>query len=266
MAERPTDWVWPDHLRCGTYVSFSGKRGTFKSTIAIELAARYTTGRPMPMCDRPGMPAGHVLYVHAEDDREAVENAFEWAGGDFDKWHGMPGALDNYQSLNVLASLPELEEVVREFDIRLVILDGQNSVVGAPNISTDMGARSNLTNPLHHFAQRLNLCLVGIHNEDAEGRPMGPQSCSDIGRCKVRAVEDARTPPYLRLVFEKVQDRSRELYPDIPYSVEDRGGSHRRILWGKEKPKKELLPDLPPGTDSRAVAEAVRRIAEKGRR
>src|SRR5262249_37432610 len=36
------DWPWPDHLRCGTYCSFSGKQGTLKSTLVRELVARYS--------------------------------------------------------------------------------------------------------------------------------------------------------------------------------------------------------------------------------
>ncbi|VTS01592.1 -like protein : Uncharacterized protein OS=Nitrolancea hollandica Lb GN=NITHO_3110008 PE=4 SV=1: Toprim_2: AAA_25 [Gemmata massiliana] len=238
MEERPIDWIWPDHVRCGTYVSFSGRQGTFKSTIAQQLAALYTTGRNMPMCDRVGLPPGHVLYVFAEDNREEVENGFEWAGGDFNKWHTMPAVKRDGDPLNILEHLGEIEATVREYGIRLVIVDGQNSVVGAPNISTDMQARVNVTNKLHQFAQRLNLCLIGIRNEDAEGRALGPQSFGDIGRCVMRTVQtDAGPPPYCVLRFVKVSDAPREKYPDVPYSVADRGGSRREILWGKVKPK-----------------------------
>jgi hypothetical protein len=248
--ERPVDWVWTNHLRCGTYASFSGRQGTFKTTIALEIAARYSTGRPMPTMkdgrldwEKPTMPPGHVLYIHAEDDRDAVENGFERAGGDFTKWHSMTAQTADGDSLNILANLTEIEEIVREYDIRFVIIDGQNSVVGAPNISTDMLARCNVTNKLHQFAQRLNMCLLGIRNEDVEGRALGPQSMGDIGRCVLRAVEtDPKSnPPYCQLAFVKVSDVARSKYPPIPYSIKDLGGSSRQILWGKSKPK-----DTPP--------------------
>jgi hypothetical protein len=233
--ERPIDWPWPDHLRCGTYVSFSGRMGTFKTTIALDLAARYSTGRPMPLCDKVGMPAGHVLYIYAEDDRDRVENDYEWAGGNFDHWHCMSAKTKDDDPLNILDHLGEIEQLIREYDIRLVIIDGQNSVVGAPNISTDMLARHNVTNKLHQFAQRLNICLIGIRNEDGDGRALGPQSMGDIGRCVLRAVEDEpkSDPPDCLLKFVKVQDTARSNYPPIPYSVKDHGGSRREILWGK---------------------------------
>ena len=47
-ARPPDDWVWPDRLPCGSYVSYSGKRGTLKSTLMRELVARYTRGKPLP--------------------------------------------------------------------------------------------------------------------------------------------------------------------------------------------------------------------------
>lgn len=234
MEEVPIDWVWPDHLRCGTYISFSGKQGTLKSTIALELAARYTTGEKMPLCGQLGLPAGHVLYLHAEDDREAVEKAFEWAGGNFDHWHSMPAIGRDGDPVNVLDSLKEIEGVIREYGIRLMVIDGQNSVVGAPCIATDMQARSNVSNKLHQYAQRLNLCLIGIRNEDAEGRALGPQSFGDIGRCVLRAVDKGSIGPdrCCELLFVKVSDVAPSKYPPIDYSVQDLGGSHRKILWG----------------------------------
>jgi hypothetical protein len=241
MEERPIDWPWPNHLRCGSYVSFSGRQGTFKSTIATDLAARYTTGRAMPMCDKVGLPPGHVLFLYAEDDRDMVENRFQWAGGDFAKWHAMPAVTRDGDPLNVLEHLREMEEVIREFGIRLVIIDGQNSVVGAPNISTDMLARHNVSNKLHRFAERLNVCLIGIRNEDREGRAMGPQSMGDIGRCVLRAVESERVtePPSCKLIFEKVTGTARTNYPPIDYTVKDHGGSHAEIIWGESPASKD---------------------------
>jgi hypothetical protein len=234
------DWVWPDHLRCGTYVSFSGEQGTLKSTIARELVSRYTLGEMMPECDRLGLPAGHAVYVTAEDSQKDVWAHFDRLGADRDRLSVLPAVLRDGDPLNVLEHLPELEALIREQGTRLVAIDGQNSVVGAPNISTDMLARHNVTNKLHQFAQRLNVCLVGIRNEDAEGRALGPQSMGDVGRCVLRAVEEAKGADgqrYFRLVFKKVSDVSPSAYPPIPYSVEDLGGPARRILWGKSRPK-----------------------------
>jgi hypothetical protein len=242
--EREIEWVWEHHLRCGTYASFSGKQGVFKTNIAVELVARYTAGRPMPAMDKPSMPAGAVLYVHAEDDRDKVENTFERAGGDFDKWHCLGAQTRDGAGLNILEHLREIEECVREYGIRFVVIDGQNSVVGTPHIQTDMLARNHVSGPLHRFAQKLNVALLGIRNEDNTGRALGPQSMGDIARCVWRAweTEPKSTPPYCYLNFVKVSDTARANYPAIPYSVQDLSAqtgdkSALKILWGEKRPQ-----------------------------
>jgi hypothetical protein len=61
----------------------------------------------------------------------------------------------------------------------------------------------------------------------------------DLGRCVLRAEELKRCKGrrYFMLVFVKVNDVNQDLYPPIPYSVEDLGGASRRILWGVWRPK-----------------------------
>jgi hypothetical protein len=238
QTDEPTAWIWPDHLPCSTYVSFSGKRGTFKTNIAVELAARYSKGEPMPLCEEIGLPAGHVLYVDAENGPKRLNTLFEQYGGDFEHWHLLlPETVDG-EFLNILEHLKEIEQTIRQFGIRFVILDGQNSLVGAPNISTDMLARHNITNKLHRFAQRLNVCLLGVRNDDATGRALGPQSMSDIGRSILRAeeLEPLGGHRYCVLKFERVSEVAKCLYPDIPFAVENSPDSSPVVFWGKPRP------------------------------
>jgi hypothetical protein len=233
------DWIWPDRLRCGTYASFSGKRGTLKSTIVRELVARYTRGKLMPDCKTASLPAGHVIYITAEDSETTTEAGLEYAGADKDRLiiHGT--TMKDGEFLNILEHLHELRQVVRQYGVRLVVIDGQNSVVGAPCIATDMLARHNITNKLHQFAQQENICLLGIRNEDAEGRAYGPASMSDLSRCILRAEEIGKKDGqrYFKLVFERISDAAPSTHPDLYYSVKDLGGQNRKILWGVNPPK-----------------------------
>ena len=125
----------------------------------------------------------------------------------------MVGAtLKDGDPLNVLDRLDELRAVIRQYGVRWVVIDGQNSVVGAPNIMTDMSARHNVTNKLHQFAQQENVALIGIRNEDAEGRVLGPQSMADAARGILRAeeLEKDGEDRYFRLVFERISDAARQ--------------------------------------------------------
>jgi hypothetical protein len=245
-APEVIDWVWPDHLRCGSYASLSGRGGTFKSTIAREVVARYTRGRPMPLCDRVGLPAGYVIYITAEDSPANAWTKLEQAGADAEKVMVLPATTKDGGPMNILEHFEELRQRVREKGVRLVVLDGQNSVVGAPNISTDMLARNNVTGPLHRFAQRENICLLGIRNEDQDGRAYGPASMGDIARCILR-VEERKSlgkDRYFLLKFAKVTDAPRHTHPDIPYCVPALDsappGSPPRIRWGKGRPTDDI--------------------------
>src|SRR5262249_11888376 len=126
---------------------------------------------------------------------------------------------------------------------RLVVIDGQNSVVGSPNISTDILARRNITNKLHQFAQKEGLCLIGVRNEDPDGRALGPQSMGDVGRGVMRSLKvgEYRGQEYFKLDSVRPRDAARKRYPPMPYSVEDLGGNARRILWGKVPPEQEAV-------------------------
>src|SRR5262249_13100371 len=135
------DWVWPNHLRTGTYASFSGKGGTLKSTIGRELIARYTKGRRMPGCEEIGLPAGHVIYITAEDSKATAWKQLEDAGADLNRITVLPATLKDGDPMNILEHLDELREMIRKYAVRFVVIDGQNSVVGAPCIATDMLAR-----------------------------------------------------------------------------------------------------------------------------
>jgi hypothetical protein len=239
------DWVWPNRLRCASYCSFSGAQGTLKSTIARSLIALYTRGEQLPGCKKAGLPPGHVIYVTAEDSPETVWADLERRGADTNLVSVLPAVLKDGDPLNVLEHLEELRQAVREHGVRLVVIDGQNSVVGAPCIATDMLARHNVTNKLHQFAQREDVCLLGVRNEDRDGRAYGPASFGDIGRCVMRAslVGELGGRRYYKLEFVKVSDAAPSTHPPIPYSVKNRGGSARDILWDEVMPERDLKPE-----------------------
>lgn len=235
------DWVWPNRMRCGSYVSLSGRRGTLKSTLIRELIARYTQEIPLPDCEKIGLPASHTIYLTAEDGAAAAWAHFDLAKANRNYLSVLPAIGKDGNMLNILEHLDELERTIRLYGSRLVVIDGQNSVVGAPCIATDILARHNITNRLHQFAQRHNICLVGVRNEDEGGRAYGPASMSDLGRCILRTEElkADRDQRYFVLQFPRISDAAPKTHPPLYYSVEDLGGSSRRILWNRQNPKSD---------------------------
>ena len=155
-------------------------------------------------------------------------------GGNLDHWHAMPGVLKNGDDLDILRKLDEMEETIRAYNIRMVVLDGQNSMLGVSDYATDGKARAIVTNKLHHYAQRLNIALIGIRNADDHDRPMGPQSMADMARCTMHAekVESKTNDPkrYFKLVFDRISSTDPENYPPIHYSISSFATKEERFL------------------------------------
>ena len=65
VEPRAVDWLWGGRIPMGTATIIDGDPGLGKSTLALDLAARLTTGSSMP----DGTPGtiGSVIYLTAED-------------------------------------------------------------------------------------------------------------------------------------------------------------------------------------------------------
>jgi putative DNA primase/helicase len=66
------NWLWPNRIPAGYLCVFSGNPDVGKTTIALDLVARYTTGREWPDGTPNTNPPGYVLLMIAEDGAEDV--------------------------------------------------------------------------------------------------------------------------------------------------------------------------------------------------
>ena len=82
VTPEPVSWLWPGWIPHASVTVLEGNAGVGKGLIAFDLAARVSTGRPMPD-GRPGMPqpAGVVL-VTCDDASRIVRPRLDVAGAD----------------------------------------------------------------------------------------------------------------------------------------------------------------------------------------
>jgi len=74
-------WLWPGRIPLGKLTILEGDPGLGKSTLLLDLAARVTTGHPMP--DGSPTERGTVVLATAEDGiADTVRPRFDAAGGD----------------------------------------------------------------------------------------------------------------------------------------------------------------------------------------
>src|SRR5215471_17221816 len=68
VPAQKVEWLWPGYLPRGMLVLLDGDPGLGKSFLTLDIAARLSSGRPMPGEEKHRVPPQHVLLLNAEDD------------------------------------------------------------------------------------------------------------------------------------------------------------------------------------------------------
>lgn len=86
IEDQGTEWVWPARVPVGHVTALFGPRGSGKSFVALDIAARVTAGLPWPDGPETSRAPGSVLLVTPEDDFSTmVGPRLRKAGADMDK-------------------------------------------------------------------------------------------------------------------------------------------------------------------------------------
>src|SRR5437588_6383263 len=74
-------WLWDKRILRRKLTILEGGPGVGKSLFTLDLAARVTTGRPMPD-DSPGVQGSVILITPEDGIPDAIRPRFDAAGGD----------------------------------------------------------------------------------------------------------------------------------------------------------------------------------------
>jgi hypothetical protein len=114
-------WFFPDLIPFGSATVMDGAKSEGKSTIANDLVARLTAGKPMPFCDGEPVSGGAIL-LQAEDDLGAtVKASIEAAGGDPKNIRVYTKAAPLY--LDDPDDLAMIRQAAKEINARLLVAD-----------------------------------------------------------------------------------------------------------------------------------------------
>jgi hypothetical protein len=170
-----TRWLWEDGPNCwipmGHLVGLGGREGVGKSTVCADLVAKVTRG--LLPGDFYGAPKS-VIIVSTEDDWSAtIKPRLVAAGADLERVFQVKSIDVN--GLEGTLSLPEdlkrLEEIIREHDMALVILDPLLTLVNKGlDTHKDAEVRRALE-PVVRMAHNTGASLIGlVHvNKSNEG-------------------------------------------------------------------------------------------------
>jgi hypothetical protein len=163
-------WLWDGYLPLGKQVTLDGDPGVGKSTVTADIAARITTGSPMPDGTQP--VKGAVLILSAEDGlADTIRPRLDAAGADPAQVITITGVTSYSDDggpysrpVTIPRDLPVIEQVIRDHGVVLLIVDVLMAYLAAEvNSHRDQDVRRAL-HVLATMADRTGCCVIVLRH------------------------------------------------------------------------------------------------------
>ena len=173
VQRKPIEWAWYGYFALGKLSMVEGDPGDGKSILSIDLAARWSSGAPMPDGTEHGGP-WHVVMVSAEDDIEdTIVPRLIAANARLENITLIPYGSSQDRPFNLAEDLPALERRVMAVNAHICMLDPLAAFLPSGTDShNDMSVRQALY-PLRTFAMRTRtatLCLRHLNKGGSGGK------------------------------------------------------------------------------------------------
>ena len=175
VRSKALEWLWRDRIPLGETTMLLGDPDQGKSTVALDIAARVTTGRDWPIRHEGRARQGKVLILTAEDKWEhTVKPRLLAAGADVKHIIFFPAVVKRrdaktgqpYYKAWSVRDTNRLRRVLDKFpDIRFFIIDPLAAFMGGKNTDThkNTDVREALL-PLEALVGERRLSLLVIHH------------------------------------------------------------------------------------------------------
>jgi AAA domain len=171
FERRDLEWLWAPFVPLGLLTLLQGDKAVGKSSVAIDMAARISTGRPWPRFGHDPeerAPKGSVIILCKENDvSRIIQPRLEAARADLNRVYTLgykvpddPVEIDPLGRLDT--NIRELEGQIREIgDVKLIVIDPITDYAGRLDLYRDNQIRT-LLNPLGRLASRYALAIVMV--------------------------------------------------------------------------------------------------------
>jgi archaellum biogenesis ATPase FlaH len=220
IEPKEVTYLWENRIPFGKITVVSGDAGKGKTTLILDIAARLTTGSPMPFSVAEPI-IGNVLFQSQEDklDDTLVPRCIN-AGVDIKRIASIKA-----DGLNIDDDCDIIEHYIQMKKARLLVLDPLQSWCGSIDMCRITDIRRILSK-LGEVAANNDCAIVIIaHQNKAQGgndlhRVFGSVDITAVAR-SVLQVSDSETDPDTRVVTHIKSSLSR---PDSPFSfrIEDK--------------------------------------------
>lgn len=174
VVPRRVRWLWHGRIALGKLTIIEGPPGVGKSSLMLDLAARVSTGAPMPDGSM-GLPAAaDVLITAATEDGTAdtIVSRLMAAGADLARVHEMSGVVDGGEHRPLeLTDLNAIADAVQAYGVRYLVADAFMALIPADvNSGRDPAMRRVLT-PLADLADSLDVAIIANRHHRKAGGP-----------------------------------------------------------------------------------------------
>jgi hypothetical protein len=234
-------WVWPGRIPLGKVTVLDGDPGFGKSTIALDIAARVSTGSPMPD-GAPGIDGG-VLILNAEDGpADTIVPRLKAAGANLERTkilQTVPSGSGERQP-DIPADIAAIEAAAVSVGAKLIIVDPLMAFLApqTTNAYKDQDVRRALS-PLAAMAERIGSAVLVVRhlNKSADASPIyrGGGSIGIIGaaRSGLLVARDPDDETGVSRVLAATKVNLGPLPRSLRYSLEPHGESIR-VQWAGE--------------------------------
>jgi hypothetical protein len=165
-------WLWPGWAPLRKLITLDGDPGTGKSTMMDDIAARVSTGEPMPGQEAPSLPPSAVLLLSGEDDPDdTIKPRLMAAGADESKIYFVQDARYDGEALPIVIprDVPLLANAIRTTGARLIVIDVLSEYLDA---KVDNYRDSDIRRTLHvlrGIANETNSTIIMLRHLRKEG-------------------------------------------------------------------------------------------------
>lgn len=166
---RRVEWAWPGYIPFGKLSIVEGDPGDGKSVLTLDLAARWSTGRPMPDGSDGAGPVRSIL-VSAEDDMaDTIVPRLAAAGARLDAIELVPHGASPEKPFEFARDLAALEKRIVDTGARVVVFDPLTAFLSAGvDTHNDMQVRHALY-PLKALAERTRAAVICVRHLNKGG-------------------------------------------------------------------------------------------------
>jgi RecA-family ATPase len=162
VVKRTVRWLWAGRIPCGAITILEGDPGIGKSVLTYDLAARITSGRPMPGCTE-SMPSAGAVLLQAEDSLSGtVIPNLQAAGADLQKVILLDKDRFATQQFSLSSDLPLVEKAIVEVEAKFVVIDPLTAFFET-NTNADVSVRR-ILGPLTRLAERYELAILLVRH------------------------------------------------------------------------------------------------------